>query len=146
MAVAALAASLGLASCQAAAVPSTTGVSECGWPASYRVNGGPSQWLGDCAAGFYLPAPAVTVSIGQEIDIHMTQMGSGASGTILVPEYPVPTSTNSQALARTSITDGDSSASFQARSNGLAQLETVGGCPSESSSSYCTILSVIVIG
>lgn len=147
MAVAALAASLWLVSCQTA-WPTTTlnGVDNCGVPASYRVDGGSSHWLGGCAGGFYLPVPAVTLSIGQEIDVHMAQTGSGASGTILVPVYPVPTSTNSQVLARTSITDDNSTASFQARSNGLAQLETVGGCPSESSASDCTILSVIVIG
>jgi hypothetical protein len=98
--------------------------------------------LGSCGGVFYLPAPAVTLSIGQEIDVHMTPAGPGASGT----EYPLPMSTSSQVLARTSITDANSTASFQARSNGLAQLETLGGCPSKSSSSDCTILSVIVIG
>ena len=111
-------------------------------PDSYRVDGGLRQWLGTCGASFRLPAPVVTVQIGQDIDVHMTQTGPGASGT----EYPLPTTTNSQVLARTSITDGNSTASFQARSPGLAQLETVGGCPSESSSSGCPILSVIVIG
>ena len=123
----------------------------CVPPAAYRIDGGTRQWLGGCTGGFGVPVPSVTMHVGQELDVHMTQVfPRGLANTPQVPDYAIPTSSDSGVLSQNGLSDQASTASFQARSPGLAQLATVAPCylggvaPTPPGS--CPLLRISVIG
>jgi hypothetical protein len=114
---------------------STPGPSAEGAPAEYRIDGGPLTLLGGGGGIFPIPSPSVRVRVGQEIDIH---------------SFTVPTSTNSRVLVESGTRDGGATTSFQARSLGVAILETTGLCaevspPATSEFTTCSMLAVRVI-
>ena len=114
---------------------STSGPSAEGAPAEYRIDGGSLRLLGSGAGIFPIPSASVQVRVGQEIDVH---------------HDPVPTSTDPKVLVQSGIKDGGATASFQARSPGIALLETTGYCEEISPSAAsefrsCSILAVTVV-
>jgi hypothetical protein len=104
------------------------GISACGPPAVYRVDGGPEHPVGDCAGLLVVPPTHVTVAVGSEVDVHVTEEGVGPTGAQLAPIFPTPTSTDSLVLNATSIADGGSTESFLAVGPGTADLLTKGLC------------------
>jgi hypothetical protein len=124
------------------------GVTACGSPAVYRINSGKVELLGDCAGILLVPGVHVTVAPGSEIDIHVTQEGSGPEGTHLVPIYPTPSSTDETVLVATRVEDGGSTESFVALGAGNAEIETNGAClvsaTSPTVSASCPVLEVSV--
>jgi hypothetical protein len=127
------------------------GVSSCGIAAVYRVDHGSLQRLGDCAGDLLLPPPSVTLHVGQEVDVHMAEEGSGYNGSTLVPVFPAPTSSRPDILSQTSLTGGGSTVSFEALSPGKAELETQAFCfrpyssPTASQLETCPVLAVTVV-
>ncbi len=106
----------------------TGGVSACGPPAVYRVNGGSLQTAGDCAGILLVPPAHVIVAVGSEVDVHIAQEGSGSDGTQLVPIYPTPSSNNTSVLKPGSVADGASTESFVAVGPGTADVMTRAFC------------------
>jgi hypothetical protein len=122
----------------------TSGSSACGPPAEYRVDGSATHALGGCAGVFPIPPVWASVRVGQEVDVHMTEDESGSSGTA------APMTANSKVLMRNSLADGGATVSFQARSPGVALLETRALCqvmppPAADEFTACTILAVTVL-
>jgi hypothetical protein len=114
---------------------STPGPSAEGALAEYRIDGGPLRLLGSAAGIFPIPPASVQVRVGQEIDVHANS---------------APSSTNSNVLVQSGTTDGGATTSFQARSPGLALLETIGLCavfspPTASEFGRCSILAVTAV-
>jgi hypothetical protein len=104
------------------------GASACGVPAVYRINTGTVESLGDCAGLLYVPPAHVTVALGSEIDIHITEEGVGDAGTELAPIYPTPSSSDATVIVATRVAEGGSTESFLAVGAGTAELETSGLC------------------
>lgn len=98
-----------------------TGSSGCGHAAWYRL-AGQVHPAGDCAANLDDPAVDVTMRVGEQLDIHMTEDESATSRG-LVPLYAVPTSSNSAVLQRVSVGQ-DATASYRAVAPGTAKLLT----------------------
>jgi hypothetical protein len=48
--------------------------------------------VGNCAATLLVPAMKVTLDVGQRIDVHMTEEGTGPHGNRMVPAIPLPAS------------------------------------------------------
>jgi hypothetical protein len=123
-----------VASCATVTVPAHTvgttwwqgsgGVSACGPPAVYRVNGGPLQSVGDCAGHLLTPPTHVIVAVGGEVDVHIAEEGSGPSGDQLAPIFPTPSSDDTSVLKPTSIDDGGATESFVAVGPGTANVVT----------------------
>lgn len=125
----------GVAASRASPWWSTPGPSADGAPAEYRIDGGPLRLLGSAAGIFPIPSPSVRIRVGQEIDVHAD---------------PAPSSTNSKVLVQSGTTDGGATASFQARSPGVALMETTALCavfspPTASEFGRCSILTVTVV-
>ena len=99
-------------------------MSACGPPAVYRINGGALQPVGDCAGRLLSPPTHVIVAVGSEVDVHITEEGSGSSGNQLVPIYPTPSSDNTSVLKPTSVADGGATESFVAVGPGTANVVT----------------------
>jgi len=141
-----------LIGCAGAAAPppwwSASGVTSCGYPAHYRA-AGQVHPAGDCAGNLFDPAVAVTLRIGEVVDIHMTEEQSTGSSS-LVPLYPLPSSSDPTVLRRTG-GDGDATASYRAEAPGTAQLRSPAPfCTDTStggqSSRPCPVLTVTVTG
>ncbi len=128
-----------------------SGASACRFPAWYRVAGGSVQPAGDCAGDLYDPAVVLTMRVGQQLDVHMTEEDNPRSSG-LVPVYPVPTSSDPHILRRVA-TDGDATASYRALAPGTASLlspdpfctETT-TTPFRQSSRPCPVVTVSVRG
>lgn len=100
-----------------------TGATSCGPPALIRVDGHVRS-VGACTGGFVIPAPKVTVHVGQKIDVHMLTEGAGPSGNKLVPVWPLPHSSTSSVLMRAAVSTDKATGTFTARRPGHAMLVT----------------------
>jgi hypothetical protein len=89
---------------------------------------GQVTWLGNCAATFGIPAVKVTVHVGQDIDVHMTEESTGYTGTHFVPIFPLPYSSRPSVVARTTISTDKATGTFTARHPGHATLFTTSIC------------------
>jgi hypothetical protein len=101
--------------------------------------------VGNCAGMLGVPAQQVTLHVGQRIDVHMTEEGSGPHGNKLVPAIPLPASSRTSVLIRTAISPDRATATYRAVGSGHAVLtssrtfclhtrhhrirETTGSCP-----------------
>ena len=98
-----------------------TGVSMCGPPAQVRLHGHVMS-VGNCAGMLLVPAQQVTLDVGQQIDIHMTEEGTGPHGNKWVPAFPLPQSSRSSVLTRSAISPDRATASYRAVRPGHAVL------------------------
>ena len=73
-------------------------VTSCGTPAFVRVDG-QAITVGSCSGVFLVPAQQVTVQVGQQVDVRMTEEPAGPSGNQLVPIFPLPRSSRPAVLA-----------------------------------------------
>ena len=104
------------------------GISSCAIPAWVHA-GGKELASGSCAGNFPMSAPAVTVQAGQQIQVQMLQEEAiPGSLRVLVPAYPLPRSTNSWILARTSASSAQATATYTAMHPGHATLVTKADC------------------
>lgn len=128
-------------------MPGPGGVSACGPPAQVRVAGNVMP-VGSCAGLLGIPAGKVTVHVGGEIDVRMTEEDSGDS-TRLVPVYPLPRSSRSSVLKRTAISPDGAAAMYIAEHPGHAMLISRASCvgpgPIERYHVDCPVLDVTVI-
>lgn len=69
-----------------------------------------------------VPAQRVTLEVGQRIDVHMTEEGSGPQGNKLVPAMPLPASSRPSVLSRTAISPDRATATYRAAGPGQAAL------------------------
>lgn len=120
----------------------TTAVTTCDAPAAYRLPDG-SQRLGSCTGLLVDPPAAVTVRVGDMVEVHMTESSPGGH-----PVYAVPTSTDAAILTLLS-SSGNTTAAFRASAVGTAWLVSVGRCLDaatniESISGTCPVLAVVV--
>jgi hypothetical protein len=123
------------------------GVSACGGPAWARVAGNVMA-AGDCAGYLVIPAGKVTLHVGGEIDVRMTEDSSGDS-TRLVPVYPLPHSSRSSVLKHTATSPDGAAAMYIAEHPGHAMLISHGSCfgprPIVRYQVDCPVLDVTVI-
>jgi hypothetical protein len=89
---------------------------------------GQLTWLGSCDGNFAIPAAKVTVHVGQDIDVHMTEESTGCTGTRYVPIFPLPYSSQPSVLARATISKDKATGTFTARHPGHAMLFTTAYC------------------
>ena len=99
----------------------------CGPPALVRV-GGHIMSLGSCAGNLFLPAPKVRVHVGQEIDVHVTEEGTGPAGNQLVPLFPVPRSSRPSVLLPGAVGPDQATERYQAIRPGHAALIAQTSC------------------
>lgn len=97
-----------------------------------------------------MSAPAVTVQVGQQIQVQMLQeQAIPGSLRVLVPAYPLPRSTNSWVLVRTFVSSAQATATYTAMRPGRATLVTKAYClPSgtlRSEPENCPVIDVTVI-
>jgi len=123
-----------------------TGVTTCATPALVRVDGQVIP-VGDCAGMFLVPAQQVTVQVGQQIDVRMTEESAGPSGNQLVPMFPLPRSSRPAVLTDGTVSQDRASETYRAIRPGHAVLVTralclVGG--GEISGS-CPVLEITVV-
>lgn len=104
-----------------------TGATSCGPPALVRV-AGHARSAGACSGNFLIPAPRVTVHVGQKIDVHMTEEHAGNSGNRLVPVWPLPHSSPASVLTRAAVSADKATATYTARHPGHAALVTNADC------------------
>jgi hypothetical protein len=130
-------------------VPVPPGVSSCVIPAWVRADG---QVLGagGCGGDFLTSAPAVTVQVGQQIEVQMLQEEAiPGSQRVLVPVYPLPHSTNNRVLARTFAGSAQATATYTAMHPGRATLVTKAYCPPSGTPRpepvNCPVIDVTVI-
>jgi hypothetical protein len=104
--------------------------------------------VGSCGGSFVIPAAKVTVHVGQDIDVHMTEESVGYSGNHLVPDWPMPYSSRPSVLARTTISTDKATGTFTARRPGQAMLFTNADCMeprSQQMHGKCPALDVTVL-
>jgi hypothetical protein len=91
----------------------------------------------------------VTVHVGQDIDVHMAQEQTRASGNQLVPVWPLPYSSQPSVLARTTISTDKATGTFTARRPGHAMLFTTADCwvvaTSHQTRGKCPALDITVL-
>ena len=97
------------------------GVSACGIPVRYRIDGGQIVDLGSCAAFLGEPAASAEMRVGQDLDMHITTDTTG-------PIYPLPQSTDDSILRLVSQADNGATGSYQAVGSGTVVLMTNGLC------------------
>lgn len=124
------------------------GISSCAIPAWIHADGRVLA-SGSCAGNFLMSAPAVTVRAGQPIFVQMLQAEAiPGSMRVLVPAYPLPRSTNSWVLARTSASSAQATATFIAMHPGHAVLMTRADClpagPRPAEPANCPVIDVTV--
>ena len=100
----------------------------CLCPAGPDTGGRAGEVAGSCDANFGIPAAKVTVHVGQDIDVHMTEESTGYYGTHFVPMFPLPCSSRPSVLARTTISTDKATGTFTARHPGHAVLFTTADC------------------
>jgi hypothetical protein len=130
-------------------VPVPPGISSCAIPAWVRADGKVLA-SGSCAGNFLMSAPAVTVQVGQQIEVQMLQAEAiPGSLRVLVPAYPLPRSTNSWILVRTLASSAQATATYTAMHPGRATLITKANClpsgPLRSEPKNCPVIDVTVI-
>ena len=120
----------------------------CGTPARMRVDGQVMP-VGSCGANFVTPAAKVTVHVGQDIDVHMTEESTGYTGTHFVPAFPLPYSSQPSVVARTTISTDKATGTFTARHPGHATLFTTAYCLDSTSQrethGKCSALDITVL-
>jgi hypothetical protein len=126
-----------------------TGASACGPPAQVRVNEHVMP-VGDCAALLVIPPAKVRVHVGQQIDVHMTEEGSGPSGNQLVPIFPLPASSRPAVVMPGAVSADRATGTYLAVGPGHAVLISEAMCvvrhrtPPEITGS-CPVIEVTVI-
>ena len=130
-------------------VPVPPGISSCAIPAWVHVDGKVLA-IGGCAGTFLMFAPDVTVRVGQQIQVQMLQAEAvPGSQRVLVPAYPLPRSTSSWILARTSASSAQATATYTTMHPGRATLVTKANClpsgPLRSEPENCPVINVTVI-
>jgi hypothetical protein len=101
--------------------------------------------VGNCAAMLVVPAMKVTLDVGQRIDVHMTEEGTGPHGNRMAPAIPLPASSRPSVLIRGAISPDRATATYRAVRPGHTALtssptfclhtrhhrdrETTGSCP-----------------
>ena len=130
-------------------VPVPPGISSCAIPAWVRADGKVLA-SGSCAGNFLMSAPAVTVQVGQQIEVQMLQAEAiPGSLRVLVPAYPLPRSTNSWIVVRTLASSAQATATYTAMHPGRATLVTRANClpsgPLRSEPENCPVIDVTVI-
>ena len=116
----------------------------CGPPAVVRVDGH-VMGVGNCAGMLVVPAQQVTLDVGQRIDVHVTEEGTGPHGNKRVPAIPLPASSRPSVLIRSTVSPDRATATYRAVGSGDAVLtssrafclhvrhhrdrETTGSCP-----------------
>lgn len=101
-------------------------VTNCGPPAEVRV-AGKMLAAGDCAGQLVIPAEKVTLHVGGEIDVFMTEAWSH-DDTRLVPVDPLPRSSRSFVLKRTATRLNGAVGTYIAEHPGHAMLISHGSC------------------
>jgi hypothetical protein len=106
--------------------------------------------VGCCAGTFSMSASAVTVQVGQQIDVQMLQEEAiPGSMRVLVPAYPLPRSTDSWVLVRTLASSAQATAIYTAMHPGRATLMTKAYCLSSGTPRPkprdCPVIDVTVI-
>ncbi len=84
--------------------------------------------VGDCAGIFLVPAQQVTVQVGQQIDVRMTEEPAGPSGNQLIPVFPLPRSSRPVVLADGTVSQDRASGTYRAIRPGHAVLTTRAWC------------------
>jgi len=125
------------------------GISSCAIPAWVRADGKVLA-SGGCAGNFLMSAPAVTVQVGQQIEVQMLQEEAiPGSLRVLVPAYPFPHSTNSWILVRSVVSSAQATATYTAMHPGRAVLVTKAYClppgTLRSEPKNCPVIDVAVI-
>jgi len=125
-----------------------TGGDACGTPALMRVAGQVTP-VGSCGGSFVVPAAKVTVGVGQDVDVHMIEEQTRASGNHLVPVWPLPYSSQPSVLARTTTSTDKATGTFTARRPGHAMLFTTADClvgrSQQSTKGKCPALDITVL-
>ena len=102
--------------------------------------------VGNCAGMLVVPGQHVTVHVGQQIDVHMTEEGTGPHGSRMVPAIPLPHSSSPAVLIPGAISPDRATGTYRAARPGHAALtsprtfclitgqrrashEIVGNCP-----------------
>jgi hypothetical protein len=103
--------------------------------------------VGNCAGIFLVPALQVTVPVGQQIDVRMTEEPAGPSGNRLVPMFPLPHSSRPAVLADGTFSQDRASGTYQAIRPGHAVLTTRAWCLAGSGEirGSCPVLDVTVV-
>jgi hypothetical protein len=126
------------------------GMVTCAPPAMVRVNGHVT-YVGSCAASLVIPAPKVTVHVGQLIDVHMLEEQAGPTGNQLVPLVPLPRSSRLSVLTPALIGSDRATATYEAIRPGHAALASQTSCTDMSHGTLhsfigsCPIIEVTVI-
>lgn len=103
--------------------------------------------VGNCAGVFLIPARQVTVPVGQQIDVRMTEEPAGPSGTRLVPMFPLPRSSRPAVLADGTVSQDRASGTYRAVRPGHAVLTTQAWCLAGGGEirGSCPVLDVTVV-
>lgn len=120
----------------------------CGPPALMLLDG-QLKGLGSCAGfgGFY----NLTLRVGQQIDLHMTELGSGPSGSQMVPIMPLLRSSRPSIVLLGAISPDRAAGTYQAVRTGSAALYSQVRCLAlhgqarETTGSNCLVIRVTVI-
>lgn len=103
------------------------GVTTCGTPALYRIDGGQPVRTGDCAGMLFATPARVEVRVGQEIDLHTTTDTPDGTG-VATPFYSLPSSPNDAILRAVARNDNGATVRFMAVAPGDVVLVTTGLC------------------
>lgn len=98
----------------------------CGFPALVRLPGRVMN-VGTCTGFLEIPAPRVTMDVGQRIDVHMTEEGAGPSGNRLVPMIPLPRSSRPSVATPGAISADRATGTYRAVGPGHAVLMSRAG-------------------
>jgi hypothetical protein len=96
-----------------------------------------------------IPAQKVTVHVGQQIDVHMTEEGSGPSGNRFVPIYPLPRSSRPSVVMLMAISPDRATGTYRAVRPGHVALISRASCsdyrhPQEITAN-CPVIEITVI-
>lgn len=93
----------------------------CAPPALVRVDGH-VMGVGDCAGALTIHADKVTLDVGQLIDVHMLEEGTGPSGNRVVPIFPLPRSSRASVVTPIAISADRATGTYRAVHPGQAAL------------------------
>ena len=123
----------------------------CAFPAVVRVPGRVMN-VGTCTGFLEIPAPRVTLDVGQQIDVRMTEEGAGPSGKRLVPMFPLPRSSRPSVVTPGAISADRATGTYRAVRPGHAVLMSrAGACvvtrhrESQKATGSCPVVEVTVV-